>query len=243
MITNKHQLIAGVLRWYRGVGAELIGIVPKSSGMYAGYEITRRILDEDYGYGDTNLVATVAGFISGIPEALIVTPTQVVKVRLQAKEHLGRYHNSLHCLSKIIQKEGVSVMYTGIGPTLWRNCVFNTVYFSFIHSMKSFLPKPKSIMIDLCQTLIAGFLGGIIGTCFNIPFDVVKSRFQSQVYHNNTPVRYRSTLQSLYLISKEEGIASCYKGLHAKCYRMAIGGSTAMVVFEAIQIFTNYKKL
>jgi solute carrier family 25 (mitochondrial 2-oxodicarboxylate transporter), member 21 len=58
----------GFPRFYRGVGAELVGIVPKSSGMYATYEIVRRKLLDVPGYGDTSLSAAIAGFVSGIAE-------------------------------------------------------------------------------------------------------------------------------------------------------------------------------
>ena len=64
--------------------------MPKSSGMYATYEIVKRKVDTIDGFKDTSLSAYIGGFASGIPESLIVTPSQVVKVRLQAKEHLGK---------------------------------------------------------------------------------------------------------------------------------------------------------
>ncbi len=65
------------------MAAELVGMVPKSSAMYGSYEITRKYLSDTRNYGDTSLVASVAGFVSGVPEALTVQPFQVVKVRLQ----------------------------------------------------------------------------------------------------------------------------------------------------------------
>ena len=75
----------GVLRFYRGMGAELVGMIPKSSAMYGSYEITRKYLSETMGYGDTSLVAAASGLASGVPEALTVQPFQVVKVRLQVR--------------------------------------------------------------------------------------------------------------------------------------------------------------
>eukprot|EP01041_Mallomonas_annulata_P007707 gene7707-15774_t len=231
----------GIRRWYRGMGAEFVGVVPKSSGMYASYEIVRKTLADTYGYGDTTTVATIAGFASGFPESIIVTPTQVVKVRVQAKEHLGRYNNSIDCLQKIIKSEGISVLYVGLGPTIWRNCVWNTVYFGLMHGIKQRLPKATSTTMDLAMTSISGFTGGVIATCFNIPFDVVKSRFQSQLRENNSPLKYRYTLQSLYLIAKEEGLTSCYKGLNAKIYKTGIGGAVAMELKETFQVYyLNY---
>ena len=219
----------GIKRFYRGMLPELVGIVPKSSGMYATYELVFRRLGND-----TSLSASIAGFSSGIVEALIVTPTQVVKVRLQAKEHLGRYNGPKDCIIKTYQSEGILGFTTGLGPTLWRNCVWNTVYFGTMHWLKKQLPPPKSKAIDLSLTLVTGFFGAIFATCFNAPFDVVKSRFQSQLKDSKI-LKYKYTIPSLITIYKEEGLSSCYKGFRPKAIRMGLGGAVAMFTFELFQ--------
>ena len=99
----------GVFRFYRGMAAEVLGMMPKSSGMYATYEMVRLYMLDKEGYGDTSMSACIAGFASGFPEALIVQPFQVVKVRVQAKEHLGKYSGSFDCAAKLLRDEGVSV--------------------------------------------------------------------------------------------------------------------------------------
>ena len=59
----------------------------------------------------------VSGAFSGIPEALTVTPFQVVKVRLQAKENLGLYRSTWHCITKVLRSEGPAAFATGV--TTW----------------------------------------------------------------------------------------------------------------------------
>jgi hypothetical protein len=117
----------GFKRFYRGMTAEIIGIMPKSSAMFASYEIIFRKLESIENYGNTCYTASIAGFCASFPEAFVVTPTQVVKVRLQAKEHLGLYKGPLDCLMQIIRREGILGLTTGLEPTLWRNCIWNMV--------------------------------------------------------------------------------------------------------------------
>ena len=136
----------GIGRLYRGMTPELIGMVPKTSALYASYEICRRELASLY--GDTSVVAAMSGTLASFPEAFIVTPPQVVKVRMQAKEHLGRFLNPLDCLQKTIREEGMSAMFIGLGPTLWRNGIWNTVYFGTMHKLKSYTPKGDSKLQD-----------------------------------------------------------------------------------------------
>jgi solute carrier family 25 2-oxodicarboxylate transporter 21 len=229
----------GVARFYRGMTAELVGMVPKSSGMYATYEMVYRKLESDPQYGNTSITAGIAGLASGVPEALIVTPTQVIKVRLQAKEHLGRYKGPIDCIQQTFRNDGLAGFYTGIGPTLFRNCVWNTVYFATMHKIKQFFPSSTSRAMDLGINLVSGFFGACFATCFNAPFDVVKSRMQSQLSAATTgmPLKYRYTLPSLYTIYREEGLVACYKGFKPKVIRMGLGGAVAMATFELVLSF------
>jgi solute carrier family 25 2-oxodicarboxylate transporter 21 len=39
-----------------------------------------------------------------------------------AKEHLGRYRNTMHCLTEVLKAEGPSALFIGLAPTLLRYC-------------------------------------------------------------------------------------------------------------------------
>lgn len=221
----------GMIRLYAGLSAECLGMIPKSAALFAAYELTRRRLSNT-SLGDTSLTAACAGTVAGIPEAIMVTPAQVVKVRLQAREHLGRYHSFKHCVSKIIRTEGPSAFMIGLGPTLFRNSVFNTCYFGSMHYMKSLLPQAKSKFECLSQTLVTGFVGAVFGTCFCTPFDLAKSRFQSQLILPGQQRKYTHTFPTLLNVYTQEGFFALYKGFVAKAIRCGLGGAVAMAGFE-----------
>jgi len=243
----------GFLRFYRGIEAEIVGMVPKSSAMYASYELFRRelvrLVPDDAMSPSSKLITTsfLAGGLSGIPEAITVTPPQIIKVRLQAKEFIGKYRGPYDCLRKLIQEEGISRLMTGLGATILRNSVWNSVYFGTMQYIGvTFGNRYRSKTSELANrlvTLTEGFVGAVFATCFNAPFDVVKSRFQSQVYDSSAAasgtLKYRNTIQTLRLIIAEEGIAACYRGFQPKAIRMGLGGGVAMMVFEALcKVFT-----
>jgi hypothetical protein len=131
------------------------------------------------------------------------------------------------------------------------------MYFGSMHWMKQQLPVPTSHLIENLQTLVTGFCGAVFATCLNTPFDVVKSRFQSQVPIISTDIvsggggvgglspkytlKYHSTFQTLALICKEEGFLACYKGFSAGAIRMGLGGGVAMTTFELIQMVDQKK--
>jgi len=241
----------GFLRFYRGLLPEMAGMMPKSSLMFWTYDVSKfwftnwwgdplpsSLTSNQKNISSTTLnkqstirIVFAAGLLSGYAEAITVTPFQVVKVRLQAKEYLGLYKNSFDCLYKILSQEGVRALSIGLGPTCWRNCVWNSIYFALMFDLKKRLFQPKSKAADLLQTLFVGTIGGIVATTFNAPFDVVKSRFQSQLKLPGEK-KYRWTLQSLMLIYREEGAAAVYKGYPPKVLRMALGGGVCMAAYE-----------
>ena len=137
-------------------------------------------------------------------------------------------------MRKTLKSEGLISLYTGLGPTLWRNCVWNTVYFGSMHKLKTYIPKQESYVAEMSVTLLTGFIGAVFATCFNSPFDVVKSRFQSQLKVPDVTPKYRYTWQALYVIYKEEGLSSIYKGFKPKAIRMGLGGAVAMSTFEIV---------
>ena len=65
---------------------------------------------------------------AGVTEGVaVVTPMEVVKIRLQAQQHsladpleAPRYRNAGHAVYKIIQEEGIATLYRGVTLTALR---------------------------------------------------------------------------------------------------------------------------
>lgn len=159
-------------------------------------------------------------------------PFQVVKVRLMAKEHLGRYKNTLDCLLKIVRSEGALALTIGLAPTLWRNCVWDSIYLSGMYNIDRRVPKPDNYAVAVAQDGVLGTAMGMFATCFNAPFDVVKSRFQAQLPGRSNP--YTSTFGTLRRIVAEEGPRQIYRGLLPKAIRLGVGQTVGLLVFQAL---------
>ena len=106
----------GVRQLYRGVLPACLR--PQALCMYTGNEWCKRLVAGDGKL--TFATAPVAGFLTGYVESLCVTPFEVVKVRMQCKEHLGRYSSSLQAASLILKEEGVRALFNGLGATCAR---------------------------------------------------------------------------------------------------------------------------
>lgn len=230
-----------VSRLFRGLLPELCGMFPTRSVMYSSNELAKRLLlgnntgtEENLKKEESTSIIALSGAFSGVAEAAVVTPFQVVKVRLQAKEHLGKYTNSLDCVQKLWREEGIMAFSNGLSATIGRNSVFNCVYFTVMYQIKQQVPPPQDSKVkSTMYSLVSGFIGGVMATMCNAPFDVVKSRIQAQC-PNSHSMEYTSTMQALVRIGRTEGVTALYKGFTPKALRMGIGGAVAVTAFEAV---------
>jgi len=235
------HLEGGVSRFYRGVLPELAGMVPKSMSMYAAYDMSPRWLVRHTSI-DAVTTAFLAGIASGPAEAIVVQPFQVVKVRMQAKEHLGRYSSSLDCAVQMLRAEGIGAFAaSGFASTIWRNVVWNSIYFGTMARVRAAIENARSSrgggpapLLDTLADLAAGFGCGVFATAFNAPFDVAKSRQQSQLPPPN-PQRYHGVLHTLATIAREEGLGACWNGIGPKAIRMGLAGLVGLKSFELVQ--------
>lgn len=215
-------------RFYRGLLPEMVGNVPTRTAMFAGKDFSSRILESN-GYQRSCAREGVAGFCSGLPEALVTTPFQVVKVRMQSKELVQLYRNDFDCLVKVLSEEGAMALFTGLSTTVIRNSVWNGIYFGAIAKLSDWSgPGPDGLAGEI-QNLVTGLCAGIVATLFDAPLDVVKSRIQE-----SRPTARRTLPATLIELSREGGIPALYKGFVPKAWRMGIGGAVGFVTFEFV---------
>jgi len=180
----------------------------------------------------TNLGAAVSGALVGVTETAVNCPFEVVKVRMQAKNNVGRYKNTFDCAKQLVKAEGLSGLFQGAEPQCWRSGTWNMFYFGLIGSVKNYYEPPKNAPYSqvMATKALTGSVAGAIATSFSTPFDVVKSRFQNQL--PGQVRRYNWAVPSLIDIYRSEGFRACYKGYSARMARLVPGGGIMLVAFD-----------
>ncbi|KAI8685496.1 Mitochondrial thiamine pyrophosphate carrier 1 [Fusarium keratoplasticum] len=174
-------------------------------------------------------LAILTGASAGATESIVVVPFELVKIRLQDKSSAARYKGVLDCAVKIIRESGPLGLYQGFESTVWRHIVWNAGYFGCIFQVRSLLPTAETKKGTMVNDLVAGSVGGTVGTLLNTPFDVVKSRIQSTTGAKESLPWVWSGIFKVY---REEGVAALYKGLVPKVVRFAPGGGIMLVVYS-----------
>ena len=218
----------GVKRLYRGVLPVMLR--PTAVAMYSGNEWCKRAV---VGNGELTVgTAAAAGFLSGFLEAAVVTPWEVVKVRMQSLEHQGRYSGSLQCARQIVAQEGAGALLTGLGATAARNCPFNGLYFGLIFTAKPYLAESRGGEL-FAQNLLLGCGAGAVSTFAIAPFDVVKSRMQNERRLDAAAqAEYSSLHRALAHIVRTEGVGALYKGFAPLLTKVVMSCGTSFAAFH-----------
>jgi len=185
----------------------------------------------------TQQLSILTGATAGATESFVVVPFELVKIRLQDRAQASKYSGMVDCLTKIIRHEGPLALYNGLESTLWRHILWNSGYFGCIFQVRALLPPADNKQRKIRNDLIAGTVGGTVGTILNTPMDVVKSRIQNSPRIAGSVPKYNWAWPSLATVSREEGFRALYKGFIPKVLRLGPGGGILLVVYTAVMDF------
>ncbi|RPA95334.1 mitochondrial inner membrane transporter, exports 2-oxoadipate and 2-oxoglutarate from the mitochond [Choiromyces venosus 120613-1] len=230
----------GFSRLYRGIAAPILMEAPKRATKFAANDEWGKIYRKMFGVAEINQsISVLTGASAGATESFVVVPFELVKIRLQDKK--SSYNGPIDVVKKVVASDGLLGLYTGLESTMWRHVLWNAGYFGVIFQVKKLLPKSETKRGQMTNDLVAGSIGGTVGTIVNTPADVVKSRIQNTVKVKGVVPKYNWTLPSIALVAKEEGFAALYKGFLPKVLRLGPGGGILLVVFTSVIDF--YKKM
>ncbi|KAI0317405.1 mitochondrial carrier domain-containing protein [Amylostereum chailletii] len=232
------------LALYKGLGAVLSGIVPKMAIRFASFETYKGML-ADRETGKTSIGGIfVAGLGAGTSEAvMVVTPMEVVKIRLQAQMHsladpleAPRYRNAGHAVYTIVREEGFGALYRGVTLTALRQATNQGANFTAYQELKKLAQKMQPDLPELpsYQHMIIGLISGAMGPFSNAPIDTIKTRLQKSSFEPGT-----TALQRIQTIAgemwRQEGTRSFYKGITPRVLRVAPGQAIVFAVYERVR--------
>uniref|UniRef100_A0A7S0VIY9 Uncharacterized protein n=1 Tax=Polytomella parva TaxID=51329 RepID=A0A7S0VIY9_9CHLO len=183
-----------------------------------------------------------AGFLAGITEALvIVTPFEVVKIRLQQQRGLSKetmkYKGPIHCMTTVLKEEGIRGLWSGATPTIMRNGTNQMCLFWAKTSIDTLLwqkHEGDGKQLTPFQSMISGFTAACIGPFATGPFDVAKTRLMAQSKYGEGGIKYKGFFDALVKIPREEGIKTMWKGLLPRLLRIPPGQAIVWAVSDQI---------
>lgn len=152
------------------------------------------------------------GSVAGCIGATIVYPIDFVKTRMQAQRSLSQYKNSIDCFLKILSREGIRGVYSGLGPQLIGVAPEKAIKLTVNDYMRNKL-KDKNGKLGLLSEIISGASAGACQVIFTNPLEIVKIRLQvkGEYVAENAENAKLTALQ----IIKRLGLPGLYKGAAA----------------------------
>lgn len=161
------------------------------------------------------------GGIASCIATCITHPLDLAKVRMQTSKEKSIGLTST--LVNILHREGFKAVYNGLTASVLRQATYSTVRFGIYQELKDTITEKTghspSFKTLICIATISGVLGGIVSN----PADIINVRMQND---NALPHKerrnYKNAFHGLYVMSRNEGFSSFYRGILPNIIRAAL---------------------
>ncbi|KAH8105030.1 mitochondrial carrier [Phellopilus nigrolimitatus] len=239
----------GVSGLYSGLGPSLLGIAITNGVYYYFYERSREAIlrSRKGGKALSTPESMLIGLIAGSATTIISNPIWVIQtsqtVRTAAPSTSSTPPDTkvkklsiLETINQILQEGGVGAFWRGLGPALV--LVVNPVLqYTVFEQLKNLLIKRRTARLrpsgngsvigaltDL-DFFLLGALSKLVATSATYPYIVIKSRLHAG---SAAATRYKSALDGLLTVVREEGVAALYRGVGSKLTQSVL---TAALLF------------
>ncbi|EIW73429.1 hypothetical protein M231_01941 [Tremella mesenterica] len=256
---------AGVRGLWKGVGTTLTMSIPSTAIYMLGYEFLLSRISPFFTNSDDPLhnssslnrsssdtsksttaftpAPLIAGSLARTWSATVISPIEMFRTRLLARptsQTIPTYASTFKGLSVLVKDKGPTILWRGLGPTLWRDVPFSGAYWAGFELLKSNLSSPSFPMLDpITTTFLSGAISGTFAALLTQPFDVLKTRRQVFTPSPNcSPAALRSHASTLPLalyVIETEGWRTLFAGLSARCGKVAPACGLMIASYEGVQ--------
>lgn len=225
----------GILGFYSGVSAVIVGSAASSAVYFGTCEFGKSILSKfDY---PSLLIPPTAGAMGNIISSAIMVPKELITQRMQ----IGAQGRSWQVLIRILEKDGVMGLYAGYFATLLRNLPAGVLsYSSFEYLKAAVLSKTNSNNLEPIQSVCCGALAGAISATLTTPLDVVKTRLMTQVQgeavNKVSAAMYSGVSATIQQILQEEGWIGLTRGMGPRVLHSACFAAIGYFAFETAKL-------
>lgn len=226
---------------FKGLGPNLIGVIPARAINFSVYGNGKRIIGEYAGYYDTEDtpagVHLTAAAVAGIATGSATNPIWLVKTRLQLDKsnaesgRLGRqYKNSWDCIKQTVRHEGVRGLYKGLSAS-YLGVTESSLQWVMYEQMKRVLARRQAAKLadggyaysfwDDAELwggrVVSAGIAKLFAAAVTYPHEVVRTRLRQaptvSVGDGKVQMKYTGLVQCFKTVWKEEGMVGLYGGL------------------------------
>ncbi|TYZ65348.1 hypothetical protein PybrP1_012672 [[Pythium] brassicae (nom. inval.)] len=240
---------------WRGITPTLIGVIPARAIYFGAYSTFKEALKKRdlEGRVFNFLAAAGAGSIS----ATLTCPIWVVKTRLQlmpahpqlaaprrnvlslgfvngssrsmARPATAQFSSIRHLAIDMYRTEGPRAFFRGLSASYW-GISESAIQFALYEEVKQYIEEPTP-----AKYFVAAGACKFVAAALTYPHEVVRTRMRDQrAPLGSKELKYKSMIQSLRTIFKEEGARGLYGGMPAHLMRVVPNAAIMFLVVEMV---------
>jgi len=233
---------------YKGISSPMAGVTAVNAILFGVYGNVQRNMPNP----DSLVSVFLAGSTAGILQAVVCSPMELAKTRLQLQADLQmtgtvgtntksfkdkvrtRYSGPIDCLKKIKAADGWRRgVFRGYSVTVLREAPSFGIYFLSYELLSRLFSQGSEV--GTLSILMAGGLSGIASWAFTYPIDVVKSRVQADGARI-----YRGAYHCAVVSYKNEGWRVFTRGVNSTIIRaFPTNAATFVAVSWTLRMFNG----
>ncbi|XP_061492638.1 solute carrier family 25 member 33-like [Rhineura floridana] len=228
----------GIRSLFRGLGPNLIGVAPSRAIYFAVYSGAKEKLNTVL-VPESKKVHMLSAACAGITSSTLMNPIWLVKTRIQleARAKDERRTSGFQCAVRIYHTEGLRGFYRGISAS-YAGVSETIIHFVIYEALKQRIREHRPFLTpalvfspnsqDFFGVMAAAAASKTCASCIAYPHEVIRTRLREE------GSRYRSFVQTLQLVVREEGPLALYRGLLTHLTRQIPNTAIVMVTYELI---------
>ncbi|EFQ29468.1 hypothetical protein CGRA01v4_14694 [Colletotrichum graminicola] len=247
--------IEGPRALFKGLGPNLVGVIPARSINFYTYGNGKRLIAEySNGGNEAAWVHLSAGILAGVTTSTVTNPIWLVKTRLQLDKnvanqkgglHKRQYRNSVDCIKQVLRTEGFKGLYKGMSAS-YLGVAESTLQWVLYEQIKNKLAAREKRIIasgrekNLWDQTVdwmgnAGAAGGakLVAAILAYPHEVARTRLR-QAPLANGQLKYTGLWQCFRVVWIEEGVMGLYGGLTPHLMRTVPSAAIMFGMYEGI---------
>ncbi|KAF5927844.1 hypothetical protein HPG69_000750 [Diceros bicornis minor] len=170
----------GIKSLWSGLPPTLVMAVPATVIYFTCYDQLTALLKSKLGE-NKSCIPIVAGIVARVGAVTVISPLELIRTKMQSKKF--SYEELHQFVSKKVSEDGWISLWRGWAPTVLRDVPFSAMYWYNYEVLKKwFCAKSGLYEPSFMINFTSGALSGSFAAIATLPFDVVKTQKQTQLW-------------------------------------------------------------
>jgi solute carrier family 25 (adenine nucleotide translocator) protein 4/5/6/31 len=231
----------GASAFWRGNLVNCIRYAPQQGSALAFNDQIKRMVPKynpKTDYAKDFAMKLIAGGVAGGAANIVCYPFDFARTRLASDlgKGQGQFNGIADCIQKTVATGGITGLYRGSAITVAGAFVYRGGQLGLFAQIQDMNPyKSDKGMIGIVAAFVCATVARTITTPFNYPFDTIRRRMMLDSDKPAEERLYKSAIDCMVKVSKNEGLGGVYKGLVPELFR-GLGGPLVLTAYDRIKL-------